>query len=222
MVTKRRATSLTELVLAFVVLGTVLGPAIFTMKKQLQDTRWSNEHLMAMQLANEVLDYYKHIGYDGIRLALTNSVPPAAVPLPLDGNAGNPINPYLVFDSWVGANNQHLWPPNKTAGPNGANPALGGPGDVHAGTFNTAPDFVSPMPVGTLGSESEVTLRRSFQFSRRVEILGGDAAACPGFQPMPGMGRGIDCYLIRVTIMNQTSMFNPIDQYQVVTVIARH
>lgn len=222
MVKSRSALSLVELMMALVLLGAVLGPAIGTMRRQITDTQWSNERLMAIQLANEVLEYHKTLGYDGIRLALTNQVPPVNVAPVVDGAFPG----YKVYDSWVGDAPAHLFPPGKAALPNGINPCLGGPGDVHSNTFNTPPDFVSPMPAGKIGSEAEVTLRQAFRFSRRVEIFGGDATAqlAPPrhFQPFPGMTQRIDCYFIRVTIKNERSMVTPASQYQAVTIIARH
>lgn len=221
----RRAASLAELVTAFVVLGVVLAPAIATMRRQVADTRWSNERLMAIQLADELLDYYKHIGYQGLRLALTNDVPPLTVPLPLDGVRAND---FLVYDSWSGDGSQHLYPSGKNPPANGVNPCLGGPGDVAFKRWFVPPDFVPPMPISAGASATELTLRRAFHFRRRVEIFGGDHLVMPPppnhFQPLPGMTRGLDCYLIRVTIETRQSgtMVRPADQYQVVTVLARH
>lgn len=226
---KRRAATLAEIILAILVLGSVMGPAIMSMKRQVETTRWTNERMMAIQLANELLEYYQHLGYRGIQLGL-QSLPPVLVPMQLTGNAG-PTN-YKVYESVVGANPQHVFPAiNKSPPPNILNPSLGGPGDVQAGVFDTAPDFVNPMPPGTLGSQADAAFRQHFNFDRRVEIFGGDAAAqlAPPnhFRPMPNMGRRLDCYLIRVTISNNTTM-RPLGQpdepnfYQVVTVIARH
>lgn len=224
----RRGVTLTEIVLAILVLGAVMGPAILAMKRQVETTRWTNERMMAVQLANELLEYYQHLGYKGIQLAMQNGVTPILPPIPKTGSAPS----YLVYESVVGANPQHVFPPiNKNPPPNALNPCLGGPGDVQAGTFNVAPDFVNPMPPGTLASEAEITFRRHFNFNRRVEIFGGDAnpAAWPAmFRAMPQMDRPLDCYMIRVTISNNNTMrstgipnADP-NVYQVVTVIARH
>lgn len=227
---KRNGATLTEIIIALLVLGAVLGPAVLSMKRQLEGTRWTHERMMAVQLANELLEYYQHLGYQGVQLQLQNGVTPLLPPIPTTGTTANN---YLVYDAISGANPQHLFPPiNKNPPPNGLNPCLGGPGDVQAGDFANAPDFVNPMPPGTLGSQAEAAFRGHFNFNRRVEIFGGEASlqAAPPFhfQPMPNMGRPLDCYKIRVTISNNTTMRSTgipnqdPDVYQVVTVLARH
>lgn len=220
----RRGISMVELLIAMIILGVVLSPAVGTMKRQVGDTRWCNERQMAIQLANELLDYYRTIGYQGMRNALTAALPTPPFPV-LDGD---PALGFLVHDSHVGDGSVTSFPLGKNAPPNSIHPCLGGPGDIGTLRWSIPPDAIAPLAPGFVGSESDATLRRVHQFRRRVEIFGGNSAALPPppnhFQPISGLTRPMDCYLVRVTVMtrNTGTMVKTPDQYQVVTVIARH
>ena len=216
---RRSGVSLSELMLALIILGSVLAPVLGTMRRQITDTRWSNERMMAVQLANEALEYYQAIGYQGLHSALVSLVPP----VPPDGL---PVNGFLVYDSYVGTTPLTLFPAVASLPPNAVNPCLGGPGDINQPNFLKPADLATPVTPGMPGSEVEETLK-FFNFRRRVEIFGGNAPPPPWppgfFKPFPGLTRPMDCYLIRVTIDTTSgTMVKPTDQYQAVTVIARH
>ena len=216
--TTRRGVSLSELMLALIILGSVLAPVLGTMRRQIGDTRWSNERMMAVQLANESLEYYQAIGYQGLRTAILSvpGVPPD----------GLPVNGFLVYDSYVGTTPLTLFPAIAALPPNAVNPCLGGPGDINQPNFLKPADLAAPVTPGMPGSEIEETLK-FFNFRRRVEIFGGNAPPFPWppvyFKPFPGLTSPMDCYLIRVTIDTTIgTMVKPTDQYQAVTLIARH
>ena len=247
----RRGSSMMELMLAIVIIGAVLAPGIGVMKKQVENARWSNDRMIAMQLTNELLDYYKMLGYDGIRAAFVSVYGPA---FPTKGAAPS----YLLYESYSGgypgASTPYSGPFGNIMCPyasgfapsweNAIHPALGGPQNLSCPTYTTplipsqnvtvpfvgvyshAADYVAP-PTG-VGSEFDATVRQVYAFRRHVEIFGGDFSNTPGFTAFPGWP-SLDCYMIRVTIdTNQVgapptgTMVKPQDAYQVVTYIARH
>lgn len=184
--------------MATILVGAAIAPTLILIQKQVQATRWSTERLLAVQLANQVLETYTaQGGYTWITARLTPPPPP-------------PVT--LRFDTTMGS--------SPVGVPAALNPVLGGP--LAPGDPGNAVNFGSPQDVVT-----RQTLENIYRFRRRVEILGGaDYNPFPGVTGFPGTApfplQVVDCYLVRITISTDLTgtMNQPGDMYQVVTIFA--
>jgi len=233
----RQSMSLLEVILCLVLLGVTITPAFTTLSRQSDAGRYTSERLMAIQLANDVLELYSIKGYFWIRGQLQ------AYGLPISRPFGSGSASDALFTSET----------SPTAPGTSLNPVLGGPNLGDPGySAAGSPPYQYSLEVNTGGTptpnnRTRTTYETTFLFRRKVEIFLGDSqklplpwvkcqtpgcpapttpCSCPDNTPSGCCSHipCVNCFLVRVTVWTQGggTMPSPNRAYQVVTVVGYH